>query len=227
MRLAADGAALLLTARSRDALDAVAEEARALGAADVAVRPGSVASVDDVEDSAEFAESRWGRLDVLVNSAGISPVMRPLAEMPDELVSEIIDVNLGGLVRSCRAAMGLMGEGGSIVNLSSVHATSGMAGLSAYSATKGAVEALTRTLALEGAPRGIRVNAVAPGYIETDMTQGLRDHDHWRGQLLDRIPLGRFGTPEEVAGVVSFLAGSAAAYVTGTTITIDGGWTAQ
>jgi NAD(P)-dependent dehydrogenase (short-subunit alcohol dehydrogenase family) len=96
----------------------------------------------------------------------------------------------------------------------------------AYSASKGAVDALSRTLALEWAPSGIRVNTLAPGYFETDMTEGLRGHDKWRDHLLSRTPLGRFGAPEELVSAALFLASDASAYMTGSTMVVDGGWTA-
>lgn len=227
LRLAGEGSALLLTARSSDALDEVRAATIQAGAPDVAVVAGSVSDGEVVEAAAELAQRRWGRVDLLVNNAGVSPVLQPLVAMDEDVLGTVLDVNLGGVLRTSRAALRVLAPGGSIINVSSVHAVSGMAGLGAYSATKGAVEALTRTLALECAPNGIRVNAVAPGYIETDMTRELREHDAWRTRLLERIPLGRFGTPEEVSGVVSFLASPAAAYITGSTMTIDGGWTSQ
>ena len=115
---------------------------------------------------------------------------------------------------------------GSVVNISSIHANNATKNLAAYSASKGAVEALSRTLALEWADTGVRVNALAPGYFETDMTAGLRTNERLRSQLLKRIPLGRFGAPDELVPAVLFLASDLAAYVTGSTLACDGGWAA-
>lgn len=225
--LAAKGMALLLTSRSSRALERVAEEVRVLGGADVLACPGSVEDGHDVGQAVQGAMARWGRLDVLVNNAGISPVMGEATRLRNDDLTRIVDTNLVGTMRCSQTAVKVMGPGSSIVNISSVHASVGMAGLAAYSATKGGIEAFTRSLALECAPMGIRVNAVAPGYFETDMTGSLRADERWRKSLLDRIPMGRFGIPDEVAGLVCFLAGAQSSYLTGTTITIDGGWSAQ
>jgi NAD(P)-dependent dehydrogenase (short-subunit alcohol dehydrogenase family) len=140
----------------------------------------------------------------------------------------VLDVNLVGALRCSQAAFALMGErGGAIVNLSSVHGASGRERLAAYAASKGGVELLTRTLALEWVARGVRVNALAPGYLETDMTAGLRDHERLNAALLSKIPMGRFGRPSEVVGAAAFLLSDAATYVTGATLAVDGGWLAQ
>lgn len=173
-------------------------------------------------------EREWGRLDVLVNSAGISPAFKGAELIEDEEWRQIVDVNLSGAFFCCRETGRLMLQqgSGSIVNISSVHGSVGGARLAAYAATKGGVEALTRTLAVEWAGRGVRVNAVAPGYFETEMTAGLR-RGRWRQWLLERIPAGRFGLPEQLVPAVLFLATDASSYGTGATLFVDGGWTAQ
>lgn len=166
---------------------------------------------------------------MLVANAGISPLMKRSERLSDEEWRQVLDVNLSGTFYCCRAAGGLMLEqgGGSVVVVSSVHGSVGFGRLAPYAAGKGGVEMLARTLALEWADRGVRVNTVAPGYLETDMTAGLREAGHWRETLLERIPLRRFGRPEDVVGAIVFLASEAAAYITGTTLFVDGGWTAQ
>ena len=170
----------------------------------------------------------FGSLDILVNCAGVSPTFARAEEVSDEDWTHVLDVNLTGTFLCARAAARLMlaSEGGSIVNVASIHAKVGMARLAAYSASKGGTEALTRTLALEWADRGIRVNSVAPGYFATEMTEGLRGHDRWRSTLLNRIPLQRFGEPDELVPAVLFLVSDAARYITGSTLSVDGGWTA-
>jgi NAD(P)-dependent dehydrogenase (short-subunit alcohol dehydrogenase family) len=226
--LAGAGADVLLSARSEAPLEATAEEIRAAGG----VAETAVGSVDDpaaVAATAERIASRWGRLDVLVNNAGISPSYTRSERLADEDWRSIIDINLTGPFLCVKAAFPLLVEagGGSVINVSSVHGRSAGARMLAYTASKGGIEMITRTLAVEWAPRGIRVNSVAPGYLETEMTTGLREHERISQELLGRIPLGRFGTTSEVASAVLFLAADVSSYVTGATLAVDGGWTAQ
>jgi 3-oxoacyl-[acyl-carrier protein] reductase len=163
-----------------------------------------------------------GRLDVVVNNAGITRDQL-LARMKPEDFDLVIATNLRGTWNVCKAAIRtlLKARGGRIINLSSVVAEMGNPGQTSYAASKGAVEALTRSLAREVGSRGITVNAIAPGFIETDMTRGLPEEAS--RALLERIPLGRFGSVEDVAAAVRFLASDAAAYVTGQVIHVNGG----
>jgi NAD(P)-dependent dehydrogenase (short-subunit alcohol dehydrogenase family) len=224
--LATAGARLAVTARDEQRLTSLQEQIVGAGG-EALVVPASVADVDEVTAAAERIEATWGRVDVLVNNAGISPSMTRSEEVAADEWCEVLDVNLSGAFYCCQAAARAMEAGGSIVNVSSVHGSVGMPRLAAYSATKGGIEALTRTLALEWADRGIRVNALAPGYIETDMTAGLRANDRWRQRLLDATPLGRFATEADLVPAVVYLASDASSYMTGTTMTLDGGWTAR
>jgi NAD(P)-dependent dehydrogenase (short-subunit alcohol dehydrogenase family) len=221
------GAAVLLSARSAEALEELAGELRESGT-DVAVVAGSVSDEAAIATAADVARDRWGRLDVLVNNAGISPSFVRSEGLDPEVWRDVLDVNLSAPLACARAALPLLEAtgGGSIVNVSSVHGMRAHERLIAYAASKGGLEMVTRTLAVEWAPRSIRVNSVAPGYLETDMTTGLREHERWRAALLGRIPMGRFGTTGDVAGAALFLAGDASRYVTGTTLFVDGGWTA-
>ncbi len=163
-----------------------------------------------------------GRLDVVVNNAGITRDQL-LARVKPADFDAVIATNLRGTWNVCKAAIRalLKARGGRIINLSSVVAQMGNAGQSSYAASKGGVEAFTRSLAREVGSRGITVNAVAPGFIETDMTRGLPEEAS--RALLERIPLGRFGSVEDVAAAVRFLASDAAAYVTGQVIHVNGG----
>jgi NAD(P)-dependent dehydrogenase (short-subunit alcohol dehydrogenase family) len=226
--LAGAGAEVLLMARDTDRLSDVANAIRDAGGV-VHVAAGSVADDSDVRTAAALAERAWGRIDVLVNNAGISPSFRRAEEVDPDDWQRVLDVNLTGAFRCCRAAIPLLeaAGGGAMVNVSSVHGSAGHERLSAYAASKGGLELLTRSLALETAGRNIRVNALAPGYLETDMTRDLRAHDRWRAHLLDKIPMGRFARPEELVGAMLLLAGPASAYMTGATVHVDGGWMAQ
>jgi NAD(P)-dependent dehydrogenase (short-subunit alcohol dehydrogenase family) len=221
------GADVALTARSQGAVDEVADEVRRRGGRALSV-PGSVADPDMAVRAVAEIEHAWGGLDVLVSCAGISPTFTRAELVEDDDWREVIDVNVTGTFLCARAAGRLMlrAGSGSIINVSSVHGRAAGERLAAYAASKGAVDALTRTLAVEWAERGVRVNALVPGYFETDLTEGLRSSDRWRSRLLDRTPLRRFGVPDELVGAALFLASDCAGYMTGAAITVDGGWTA-
>jgi NAD(P)-dependent dehydrogenase (short-subunit alcohol dehydrogenase family) len=224
---ASAGADVALTSRTADAVRAVADGAEAVGAKTL-VLPASVSDAAAVSAAvAEIAET-WGGLDVLINCAGVSPTFKRAELVEDEEWRHVLDVNVTGSFLCAREAAKVMLDAGSgaIVNVSSIHGQVGMERMSAYSASKGAVDALTRTLALEWAGRGIRVNTLSPGYFETDMTEALRGHKKWRGHLLARIPLGRFGVPEELVSAALFLSSDASGFMTGANVVVDGGWTA-
>jgi len=204
---------------------AVAEEVRALGAEAIVLR-ADVADVSQVDALFGEIDRQFGQLDVLVCNAGVLRDTLLGASTADDF-DDVFSVNISGVVNCCRQASRRMvaRRAGAIVNLSSVAATRPGRGQSNYAASKGAVEAFTRALAVELAPRGIRVNAVAPGVIETDMTRDIRALAP--EELNKRILLKRPGSAREVAAVVAFLCGDEASYVTAQVWNVDGGFKAE
>lgn len=181
-----------------------------------------VASDASVAALLEQIESRFGAPLILVNNAGITRDNLLLRMKPDEW-SDVIDTNLGSMYRLCKACLKGMTKArwGRIINISSVVGSSGNAGQSNYAASKAGIEGFTRSLAKEIGSRGITVNAVAPGFIATDMTRDLPTKQ--AELLLSQIPLGRLGQPEEIASAVGFLASDSGAYITGETLHVNGG----
>jgi 3-oxoacyl-[acyl-carrier protein] reductase len=224
LALATAGADVLITARTQIAdAEAVAEAVTALG------RRGIAASCDvtdaaSVEALFEQAKSAFGKIDILVNNAGITRDGL-LLRMSEENWDAVIDSNLKGTFLCTRAATKIMikQRSGRIINISSIMGQMGNAGQTNYSASKGGMEAFTRSVARELGSRGITVNAVAPGFIDTQMTEAIPAEQ--REAIVGKIALGRLGTPEDVGAVVVFLASEAASYITGQTITVDGGMT--
>ncbi|MGV3772077.1 MAG: SDR family NAD(P)-dependent oxidoreductase [Verrucomicrobiales bacterium] len=181
----------------------------------------------DRKSSKAFVQKLWdshGRIDVLVNNAAVA-YDGTLATFPDDRIDKLIDINLTSVLFLTKAVVRfmLLKSSGRIINISSIIGLRGYAGLAAYSASKAGLLGITRSLARELGPRNITVNAIAPGYLATEMSHGLAEDQ--KRQIIRRTPLGRLGTSEDVAGVVDFLASEAASFITGETITVDGGIT--
>jgi len=225
LELARNGAQVFLSGRRLEPLTAVQQEVSALGGT-AHVHSADVA--DPVAAATLVAEAKrvMGRIDILVNNAG-RPYDTLILRMKWDALDDALAVNLKSMFYLSAAAGKVMlsQKSGSIVNITSVVALTGNAGQSAYVAAKAGVIGLTKSLALEFGTRNIRVNAVAPGFIETDMTATLPEA--LVQQYQERIPLRRFGSADEVASVVSFLASGAAAYITGQVIAVDGGLTTR
>ncbi len=219
--LAHEGAAVTLCARDLAQTEKVAADLRASGAQVLAVK-ADVAQASEVEEMVEACLARFDRVDILVNNAGITRDGL-LLRMKDEDWEAVLNVNLRGVFYCTRAALRPMikQRAGRIINITSVVGVMGNPGQSNYAASKAGIIGLTKAVAKEVVSRGITVNAVAPGFIETDMTESLSPE--LKAQMLAQIPLGRFGKPEEVAALVLFLASDRAAYITGQVLHINGG----
>jgi 2-deoxy-D-gluconate 3-dehydrogenase len=227
LALADAGAVVALHATERPAEATAARIAESIGStsrthtftADLSHADAGPRLVQDVID-------RCGHVDIVVNNAGIIR-RQPAAEHADALWDEVIAVNLSSVFRICRAAGRHMierGQGGSIINVASLLSFQGGITVPGYAAAKGGVMQLTKALANEWAPEGINVNAIAPGYMETDNTTALRNNPERSRQIGERIPAGRWGMPGDLAGAVVFLASPASAYVHGHMLVVDGGW---
>ena len=220
LRLAEDGANVaVIYAGSADKAKAVVNEITALGVNAKAYRC-NVADSAAVNETVKAVTNDLGKIDILVNNAGITRDGLML-RMKDEDFDAVLDTNLQGainMIRACYAGY-IRKKSGRIINISSVSGIMGNAGQANYSASKAGVIGLTKSVARELASRGITCNAVAPGFIQTDMTENLGDNN----PLLNSIPLGRMGKPEDIAAAVAFLASDSAAYITGEVLKVDGG----
>jgi NAD(P)-dependent dehydrogenase (short-subunit alcohol dehydrogenase family) len=224
---ASAGAKVALVGRTVETLNTAVESIRAEGGIAHAFA-ADVANEDSVTALCRDVLALWGKIDVLVNNAGINPWYKRPEDTELAEWQQIIDVNLTGVFLACKhagRAMLAAGEG-AIINITSVGGRVALARTTSYCAAKGGVELLTKQLAFDWASKGIRVNAVAPGYFETDLTEAVRSHPRLSGQVTGRTPMGRFGHPDELVGACLFLASPAASYVTGHSLAVDGGWTA-
>ena len=231
--LGAAMAVALATAGAQVALHASERPCADTSAAIEKLRPGATrcltANLADraaVDRLVPDTVAAFGRLDIVVNNAGIIR-RQPAAQHADELWDEVLEINLTSTFRLSRAAATHMierGGGGKIINVASLLSFQGGINVPGYAAAKGGVAQLTKALANEWAPHGINVNAIAPGYMKTDNTRALQDDPVRSRQILDRIPAGRWGAPQDLAGAAVFLASRAADYVHGHVLVVDGGW---
>ncbi len=228
--LAEAGAEVVLTSRKVEGAQAVAERLVERGhrASAIGCHNGRRADIDALF---QRIQSERGRLDVLVNNAATNPLFGPMMGAEEGAIQKVFEVNVQGMLFCTQRAAELMGSQadqpggrGSIVNVASVAGIEPMPGIGVYSATKAAVINLTRGFASELAGAGIRVNAIAPGLIETRFSAALIETPEIAEQALQRIPMGRFGQPSEVAGAALFLASPASSYVTGSVLVVSGGY---
>ena len=228
LAMADAGADVAVVGRSLASLQAVTEEVEQLGRRALAVT-GDVSQRQDVDNLVGTVLGAFGSIDILVNNAGISPVFKRIEHVAEEEWDRILDVNLKGCFL-CSQAVGRVMIGqkrGTIVNVASIGGKVALPRMVAYCASKAGIIEVTKVCAAEWATHNIRVNAVAPAYVETDMVEGLRQNPHLYSELIRNTPMGRLARPEEIAQVVVFIASDAASYLTGETISVDGGWLCQ
>lgn len=226
--LAQFGADVALVARTESELASTAREVESAGRRAL-VYPADVSKKADIEHIVRDVVAKWGRVDILVNNAGVDAA-KPALEYSEEDWDFIMDVNLKGYFLFAQAVAHEMMKtgGGAIVNNSSICGDVGVKNIVAYNASKGGVNMLTRTLAIEWAQYNIRVNAFSPAYMEAIMPGAASQHDEKKEQSIrDLTPLGRRGRAQELVGPVVFLASDASSYVTGEILMVDGGWTAR
>ena len=223
---AREGASVVITGRRQGELDRVINEIEKEQGKALAIA-GSVTDESSVKETVRRTVQQFGRPDILVNNAGIGDFGKRLHEIDDTTWAQVLDVNLTGVFRMTRAVLPHMLEQrkGAIVNISSVASLLGLPTLPAYAASKGAIDALSRALAVDYAKEGIRCNVVNPGLIDTPMAAPLMSNPEQLNPILSHYPIRRAGKPEEVASMVLYLASDEAAWVTGGTFAIDGGMT--
>ncbi len=219
-RFIADGGSVTMTGRRRDKLEAASA---GLDPDRVLLWAGDVTDAADVAAMVAATMARFGRIDTLVNNAGTA-TFGPFLATPTEEWQRVLRVNVDGIIHASRAALPhLLASKGSIINVSSVSGIGGDWGLAYYNTSKGAVNNLTRALALEFGSQGVRVNAVAPSITRTDMAEMIVSNEAIMKKFADRLPLGRAAEPSEIASAIAFLAGPDASFVNGVILPVDGG----
>lgn len=225
---AREGAAVVVTGRRKDVLETIVREIEHAKGRALAVA-GSVTDETHAQNAVAQAVLAFGTLNVLVNNAGILTFGKPLHETDEATWNEMMSVNLTGSYRMTKAAVPAMlkAGSGSIINVSSVASLVGLPMLAAYSATKGGLDTLTRCVAIDYAPQKIRCNSVCPGLVNTPMASDLIENKDALAQIMTAYPLGRPGTPAEIAKLILYLASDESSWMTGAVIPIDGGMTAH
>jgi NAD(P)-dependent dehydrogenase (short-subunit alcohol dehydrogenase family) len=226
--LAEFGAKVVISSRKQEAVDAVAGAFKSDGleATGIAANMGSI---EDIHMLIDKSVETYGGLDIIINNAAANPVFGPIQNTDERAFDKIIGVNLKGPFELCKKAYPVLKArgGGSIIHISSIGGLKPEAGIGIYSVSKAAIINLTQAMAQDWGADNIRVNAICPGLIKTKFSQALWDNENILERFLNHIPLGRAGSPDDVAGLAVFLASDAAAYCTGGVYTVDGGYSAN
>lgn len=224
LTLAKAGSDLILISRSQKELQSLKEEIAAIGR-QVLILAGDLTHFKDIPRLVQRSVDEFGKIDILINNAGMN-IRKPIFDLTEEDIKNVIDLNLMSVfLMSQHAGRQMIQQGGGkIINIASLTSFIGIPNVSIYGASKGGIVSLTKALAMEWAKYRINVNAIAPGYFETELTSRLFKDKEKLNWLLSRIPLGRTGVSEDLSGVLLFLVSSASDYVTGQVIAVDGGW---
>ncbi len=228
MGLGIHGATVVVSSRNQEAIEKVARQITEASGNEAIAITSDVTDESSVRNLVDTVVKKYGKLDILVNAMGMN-IKRDAMEYPMEDWDKLFEVNVKGTMIACKFAAQVMKEqkGGAIVNLSSVRGIRGYTGgNTGYCATKGAVELITKALALEWAPHHIRVNALGPALVITPGTKHIAENPELAKKYASAVPLGRIGMPEDMVGAVNYLVSDAASFVTGQTIYVDGGLTA-
>ena len=223
--LAEFGAKVVVSSRKQDAVDAVAEAFKADGLEATGIA-ANVGSIEDIHRLIDKTVETYGGLDIIINNAAVNPVFGPIQNTDERAFDKIIDVNLKGPFELCKKAYPILKQrgGGSIIHISSIGGLTPEAGIGIYSVSKAAIINLTQAMAQDWGGDNIRVNAICPGLIKTKFSEALWSDDKILDRFLEKIPLGRAGIADDIAGMAVFLASDAAAYCTGGVYTVDGGY---
>lgn len=226
--MAKAGARVVVSSRKIEACETVVEAIRAAGGEAVAVAC-NVSDKAQLQGLVDTAVQTWGRLDILVCNAAVNPYFGPMQTMPEESYDKIMSCNVKANFLLCNMAAPRMAEagGGSILIVSSIGGNQGSGTLGVYGISKAADFALTRNLAIEHGPKGIRANCIAPGLIKTDFSRALWQNEQLLKNVEEGTPVRRIGVPDDIGGVAVFLSSRAAAYITGQTLVVDGGITVR
>ena len=226
LALAEAGADMVVTSRTMAELESLAKEINAMGRKALPIQ-ADILKPESGEDVISLAEKEMGHIDILVNNAGIN-IRKDAVDLQIEEFKRVLDTNLSGTFLFSQAVgKRFIKQGsGKVINVSSIMGSVTLPRQTAYSSSKGAIEMLTRVMALEWATHNVQVNSLAPTYFETELTRPLYEDPERRAFIEERTPMGRWGQPDELAGAIIFLASEASSFITGQTIFVDGGWTA-